>query len=167
MQVEVVQDDVVEQSSDAIVTGTGPDLRMESGIAGRLRREAGEELNRAALAAGPVEVGAVAVTEGDGLPVDWVVHAAVLDGAGDATDDSIRAATRNALAAADERGCSSIAVPTLGCGTTGFNLARGARIIIDAIQDYEPTSLADARLIATSDPEYRTVERAADELRNL
>jgi O-acetyl-ADP-ribose deacetylase (regulator of RNase III) len=167
MEFTVVQGDIASMSADALVNAAGTSLRMGSGVAGALRRMGGEELNEAAVAKGPVDLGAVAVTDAFALDADYVVHAAAMPhyDDGQATAESIRDATRNALDAADERGCTSLVVPALGCGVAGFGLEAGVRIICETIAAYEPTSLVDVRFVAYSDAEYETVRRVADAVR--
>ena len=167
MEFTVVRGDIAAQSADALVNAAGTSLQMGSGVAGALRRAAGGGLNEAAMAKEPVDLGAVAVTEAFDLDADYVIHAAAMPhyGDGQATAESIRDATHNALAAADDRGCSSLVLPALGCGVAGFDLETGARLICEVLDAYEPTSLADVRFIADSDEEYETVERAAREVR--
>ena len=167
MEFTVVQGDIVAQSADALVNAAGTSLQMGSGVAGALRRGAGEGLNEAAVSQGPIDLGTVAVTDAFDLDAYYVINAAAIphDGDGRATAESIRDATRNALAAADERGCSSLVLPALGCGVAGFDLADGARIICEVVHEYEPTSLADVRFVAYADDEYETIRRVADEVR--
>jgi O-acetyl-ADP-ribose deacetylase (regulator of RNase III) len=162
MAFSVVQGDIAEQSADALVNAAGTSLRMGSGVAGALRRAAGSELNEAAVSKGPIDLGAVAVTDAYGLDADYVIHAAAMPHYGDgrATGGSIRSATENALVAADERGCRSIVIPALGCGVAGFDLETGARIIGETIADHEPSSLSDVRFIAYSGDEYETIRAA-------
>ncbi|WP_255149556.1 macro domain-containing protein [Halorarius halobius] len=162
MEFRVVQGDIAAESADALVNAAGTSLRMGSGVAGALRRAAGDGLNEAAMEQGPVELGKVAVTDAFALDADYVVHAAAMPhyGDGQATEASIRAATRNALQAADDRGCSSLVMPALGCGVAGFDLAAGTRLIAAEIRAFEPSNLADVRFIAYDDAEYETVRRA-------
>ncbi|WP_418282424.1 macro domain-containing protein [Halorubrum sp. DTA98] len=164
MEFTVVQGDIARQSADALVNAAGTSLRMGSGVAGALRRGAGGPINEAAMAAGPVDLGGVAVTEAFDLDADVVVHAAAMPhyGDGKATAESVREATRNALAAADERGCESLVIPALGCGVAGFDLREGARIIAETIDAFEPDHLSDVRFIAYSDDEYETVRSVAE-----
>jgi len=164
MEFRVVQGDVSAQSADALVNAAGTSLQMGSGVAGALRRAAGEELNEAAVAAGPVDLGEAAVTDAYDLDAEYVIHAAAMPhyGDGQATEESIRDATRNALSAADERGCTSLVLPALGCGVAGFDLETGARIIAETVADSDPSSLEDVRFIAYSDEEYETVREAAE-----
>jgi len=70
---------------------------------------------------------------------------------GRATSESIRSATRNALAAADERGCRSLVVPALGYGVGGFDLREGATLIADEMRNFDPDHLEDVRFIAYGD----------------
>ena len=167
MEFTVIQGDIAEQSADALVNAAGTSLQMGSGVAGALRRGAGEEINEEAVSKGPVELGEVAVTDAYGLDADHVVHAAAMPhyGDGEATAESIRAATRNALEAADERGCESVVLPALGCGVAGFDLEEGARIICETVANYEPTSLSDVRIVGYSDEEYDTISEAAEAAR--
>ncbi|WP_439026478.1 macro domain-containing protein [Haloarchaeobius sp. DT45] len=165
MEFTVVQGDIAQQSADALVNAAGTSLRMGSGVAGALRRGAGDGLNEAAMAKGPVDLGAVAVTDAFDLDAEYVIHAAAMPhyGDGQATAESIRDATRNALAAADERGCESLVIPALGCGVAGFETADGARLICEEISTYDPRTLTDVRFIAYSDEEFETVREVASE----
>lgn len=164
MEFTVVQGDIAEQEADALVNAAGTSLKMGSGVAGALRRGAGPQINEEAVSKGPVDLGETAVTDAYDLGADIVVHAAAMPhyGDGKATEDSISDATRNALEAADERGCESLVIPALGCGVAGFDLSEGTRLIAEEIDAYEPTNLRDVRFIAYSDDEYETVRGAAE-----
>jgi O-acetyl-ADP-ribose deacetylase (regulator of RNase III) len=167
MEFTVIQGDIAEESADALVNAAGTSLQMGSGVAGALRRVGGEALNDAAVHKAPVDLGGVAVTNAYALDAEYVVHAAAMPHYGDgrATAESIRRATRNALEAADERGCESLVIPALGCGVAGFDLEEGARIIAGEILAFEPSSLSDVRVIAYEDDEYDTINRVAEETR--
>ncbi len=162
MEYDVVQGDIATQSADALANAAGTSLRMGSGVAGALRRNAGEEINEEAMNEGPVDLGAVAVTDAYDLDAEYVIHAAAMPhyGDGQATEESIRDATRNALECADDLGCKSIVIPALGCGVAGFDLADGAEIIDEEIRNYDPDALEDVRFIAYSDEEYDAVRAA-------
>lgn len=170
MECTVIQGDIAAQSADALVNAAGTSLRMGSGVAGALRREAGDVINEEAMAKGPVDLGDVAVTDAYDLDAEYVIHAAAMPhyGDGEATIESIRDATRNTLETADELGCESIVIPALGCGVAGFELREGARIICEEIDRYEPDSLDNVRLIGYADDEYETLrEVAGSEVGNI
>ncbi|APE94958.1 macro domain-containing protein [Halodesulfurarchaeum formicicum] len=168
MQFSVVQGDIAAQEADALVNAAGTSLRMGSGVAGALRREANGPINEEAISKGPVELGAVAVTDAYDLDAGYVIHAAAMPHYGDgrATPQSIREATRNALEAADELGCETLVLPVLGTGAAGFDFERGAELVCGEVWSYEPTSLREVRVIAYSERDYRRVEEIADRLRS-
>lgn len=167
MDFRVLQGDIARQEADALVNAAGTSLQMGSGVAGALCRQGGEQLNKAAIAQGPIDLGAVAVTDAFGLDAEYVIHAAAMPhyGDGQATAESIRDATRNALLAAAERGCESLVIPALGCGVAGFDLERGARIICTQIVAADLTSVDDVRFIAYSEAAKKTVRPVAQETR--
>lgn len=168
MDFEVIQGDIAQQTADCLVNAAGTSLRMGSGVAGALRRGAGEAINEEAMSKGPIDLGAVAVTDAYNLDADYVIHAAAMPhyGDGQATEASIRDATRNTLETADDLGCTSLVIPALGCGVAGFELAHGAEIIAEEIVAYEPATLQDVRFIGYSDEEYETIRTAADRARS-
>jgi len=163
MRFEVVRGNIAEQSADVLVNAAGTSLRMGSGVAGALRRGAGAEINEEAMSKGPVDLGGVAVTDAYDLDAEWVIHAAAMPhyGDGQASEESIRDATRNTLAKADELGAESLVMPALGCGVAGFDLAEGARLIAEEIAGYDPDTLGDVRFIAYDEGEYETIRRVA------
>jgi len=164
MDFEVVQGDIAAQEADALVNAANTGLRMGSGVAGALRRAAGDELNDEAVAKGPVDLGGVATTDAYELDAEYVIHAAAMPAGGQATADSIRSATRNTLEEADALDCETLVIPALGTGVAGFSLREGARIICEEIAAFQPSSLRDVRVIAYSDEDYGTIQAVADEV---
>ena len=167
MEFEVIQGDIAAQSADVLVNAAGTSLRMGSGVAGALRRAGGEELNEAAIENGPIELGAVAVTDAYDLDAEYVIHAAAMPhhGDGEATAESIANATRHTLERADALGAESLVIPALGCGVAGFDLREGARLICETIHEYDPQSLASVRFIAYADEEFETIREVASRVR--
>jgi O-acetyl-ADP-ribose deacetylase (regulator of RNase III) len=167
MEFDVIQGDIAQQSADVLVNAAGTSLQMGSGVAGALRRGAGQRINDEAVSKGPVDLGEVAVTDAYDLDAEHVIHAAAMPhyGDGKATAESIADATRNTLEKADELGAESLVIPALGCGVAGFSLEEGARIIAEVIHSYEPGSLSDVRFIAYADDEYETIREVAESVR--
>ena len=165
MEFTVVQGDIATQRADVLVNAAGTSLQMGSGVAGALRRGAGEAINEAATSKGPEELGGVAVTDAYDLDAEYVIHAAAMPhfGDGQATADSIRTATRNALERADELGSRSMVIPALGCGVAGFPLEEGARLICQEVAAHDADSLSDVTFIAYADSEFETIREVASE----
>ncbi|MFW6323119.1 MAG: macro domain-containing protein [Guyparkeria sp.] len=168
MDFTIIQGNIAEQAADCVVNAAGTSLAMGSGVAGALRDAANGPINEAAMAEGPVPLGGVAVTDAYDLPAKWVIHAAAMPHHGDgrATEQSIREATRHALEKADELGCRSLVIPPLGCGVAGFDLAVGARLILEEIARFAPRTLAEVRLIVYRPEDQQTVETVARQVRD-
>ena len=164
MEFTVVQGDIASESADALVNAAGTSLRMGSGVAGALREAAEGPIDEEATSKGPVDLGEAAVTDAYELDADYVVHAAAMPHHGDrqATEASIREATRSALAETDALGCESVVVPVLGTGVAGFEFETGAELVCEEIAAYDPETPSEVRIMAYSDSEYRTLETVAD-----
>lgn len=166
MEFTVVQGDIAEHRADALVNAAGTSLKMGSGVAGALLGKAGSQLERAARAHGPIELGEVVVMDAYGLDAEYVIHAAAMSHSGPhriATAESISEATRNALELTDELSCRSLVLPLLGCGSGGFHTHEAVPIICEEISTYHPTTLGDVRVIGYTDREYELLEQFVDE----
>jgi O-acetyl-ADP-ribose deacetylase (regulator of RNase III) len=171
MEFSVVQGDIATERADALVNAAGTSLRMGSGVAGALRRAANGPINEEAVSEGPVELGEVAVTDAYDLDAAYVIHAAAMPhyGDGQATEASIRDATRNSLDRAVELGCESLVLPVLGTGAAGFPFERGAELVCEAVWAYERSaggSLEDVRVIAYSGEEFETLRAVAERVQS-
>ena len=142
MKLEVREGDIAAVEADAIANAANNHLWMGSGVAGALLRAGGVEIEREAVAQGPVEVGTAVATTAGRLRARYVIHGAVM-GQDLATDaDLVRRTTRACLALADELGCTSLALPAFGTGVGGFPLGECARIMVDEARAFAGVSLA-------------------------
>jgi O-acetyl-ADP-ribose deacetylase (regulator of RNase III) len=133
-QIDVVRGDIAAVEADAIVNAANDQLWMGAGVAGALKRAGGDEIEREAMAKGPIAVGDAVATGAGRLKAKWVIHAAAM-GQDLRTDaDKIRRATQSALRVADEIGARSIAFPALGTGVGGFPVDECARIMVEAVR---------------------------------
>ena len=129
--IRVMQGDICDCTTDAIVNAANNHLWMGAGVAGAIKRRGGAEIEREAVAKGPIPIGEAAVTEAGRLAAKYVIHAAAM-GQDLVTDaEKIRAATRNSLARANELSLRSIAFPALGTGVGGFPNEQAAAIMVE------------------------------------
>lgn len=157
----VIEGDIARQRADALVAVSDTSLAMTGGIARALRDGGGKSIHEAAIDQAPVDPGETIVTDAFDLPAEYVIHAAAKPVAGRATEETVRAATRNALSAAEEHSCQSIVLPLLGSGVGGLNTETVADVMIDEIDQFTSTMLTDVRIIAYSaDERFRVQERA-------
>ncbi len=134
--IAIIQGDISTRRVDAVVNAADNELWMGSGVAGALKARGGVEIERVAMAQGPIRAGEAVVTTGGRLPAAHVIHAAAM-GQDLRTDAAlIAAATRSALTLASDRKMSSIAFPALGTGVGGFSLAECARVMLGAVREH-------------------------------
>jgi O-acetyl-ADP-ribose deacetylase (regulator of RNase III) len=139
--VEIVEGDITALEVDAIATAANDQLWMGAGVAGAIKRAGGEEIEREAVAKGPIPVGEAVATGAGRLPARWIVHGAVMGQDLRTNADLVRRTTESCLRVADELGAESIALPAFGTGVGGFPLEECARIIVEAVRAHEPDSL--------------------------
>ncbi len=135
-EVEVKEGDIVRTDADAVICPANNYLWMGSGIAGRLKKHGGPEVETEAVAQGPIDIGAAVVTTGGTLTCRNVIHVAVMDQGLKAEAAAVSAATTNALAAAEELNLSSLALPDIGASDGGLEVHVCARNVIDAVIDH-------------------------------
>ena len=141
VELSVLEGDITTLEVDAIANAANDKLWMGSGVAGAIKRAGGEEIEREAVAKGPIEVGDAVATGAGRLAAKWVIHGAVM-GQDLRTDAGlVRRTTESCLRVADELGAESLALPAFGTGVAGFPLDECARIMVEAARAFEPARL--------------------------
>ena len=141
LQVEVVDGDITSIDVDAVANAANNRLWMGAGVAGAIKRAGGEEIEHEAVQQGPIEVGEAVATSAGRLPARWVIHGAVM-GQDLRTDaELVRRTTDSCLRLADELGAESLALPAFGTGVGGFRLDECARVMVQVVHEFEPSSL--------------------------
>jgi O-acetyl-ADP-ribose deacetylase len=138
---EVREGDIAAVEADAVANAANDALWMGAGVAGALKRAGGVEIEREAMAQGPIDLGAAVATTAGRLPADWVIHGAVMGQDLRTNAGLVRRTTRSCLDLADELGCSSLALPAFGTGVGGFPLGECARVMVEEARSFEPRSL--------------------------
>jgi O-acetyl-ADP-ribose deacetylase (regulator of RNase III) len=166
LTIEIVEGDIAAQSTDAIVNAANTAFWMGSGVAGAIKARGGPDIEAEAMALGPVEPGECVVTSAGHLAVRHVIHAAVMGQDLQTSASFIDRATRNALAAAEERQLSSIALPAFGTGVGGFPVAECARLMITAVRDQAASAktLRLVRFVLFGRAAYEAFDRVGREL---
>ena len=160
-KIHIVQGDITQQTTEAIVNAANNHLWMGSGVAGAIKRAGGDAIEKEAISKGPLPVGEAIATSAGSLPAKVFIHAAAM-GEDLKTDAvKIRSATRNSLLRSEEMGLRSIAFPALGTGIGGFPLSECARIMLDAVKSYlqGQTWLEEVVFVLWDTEAYHTFER--------
>jgi O-acetyl-ADP-ribose deacetylase (regulator of RNase III) len=162
MRLEVVEGDIAALEVDAVANAANDHLWMGAGVAGALKRAGGDEIEREAVALGPIPLGSAVATGAGGLPARWVLHGAVM-GQDLRTDaDLVRRTTASCLRLADELGARSLALPAFGTGVGGFPLDDCARIMVEEARAHEPRTLERVLFAVFGDDARRAFAAALD-----
>ena len=141
LELSVVEGDITALGVDAIANAANDHLWMGAGVAGAIKRAGGEEIEREAMAKGPIPVGTAVATGAGALKARHVIHGAVMGQDLRTSADLIRRTTQSCLALADGLGCTSLALPAFGTGVGGFPLDECAGLMVGVARAYEPQSL--------------------------
>jgi len=126
----LMQGDLTEMETDAIVNAANNELRHGGGVAGAIRRKGGEIIQEESDAIGTVPIGGAAVTSGGNLKARYVIHAASMQLGGKTTAHALRSATAHSLRIASQMGVKTIAFPAVGTGIAGFPMDECAQIML-------------------------------------
>jgi O-acetyl-ADP-ribose deacetylase (regulator of RNase III) len=141
VDISVVEGDITTLEVDAIGNAANNHLWMGAGVAGAIKRAGGDEIEREAVAKGPIEVGDAVATGAGRLAARWVIHGAVMGQDLHTDEEKIRQTTRRCLEVADDLGARSLALPAFGTGVGGFPLEECARLMVDVVTAYDADTL--------------------------
>jgi len=161
------QGDLTETDADAIVNAANNDLKLGGGLAGVIRRKAGDALQRECDAIGTIPVGGAAITSAGKLKARHVIHAASMQLGGLTTGRALRSSTAHSLRIAAEKGLRTIAFPAIGTGIGGFPLSECAAIMLKEAAEHlkSPTSLEKIYFVLFDKPALSAFEKALREMK--
>ncbi|MFQ5443209.1 MAG: macro domain-containing protein [Nitrospinales bacterium] len=134
--IELIQEDITESETDAIVNAANSQLILGAGVAGAIRAKGGPSIQKECNGIGHCPVGGAVITTGGKLKARHVIHAVgPRQGEGD-EEEKLRNATLNSLKRAEENNLSSITFPAISTGVFGFPLEECARIMLDTVNHY-------------------------------
>src|SRR5207244_7406974 len=129
LRLDVVEGDITALEVDAIANAAKDALWMGAGVAGAIKRAGGEEIEREAVASGPIAVGDAVATGAGRLKARHVIHGAVMGQDLRTSADLVRRTTARCLEVAEELGAHSLALPAFGTGVGGFPLGECGEIM--------------------------------------
>jgi len=140
---QLIEGDITEMETDAIVNAANAQLILGGGVAGAIRRKGGPEIQKECNKIGGTFVGGAVITTGGNLKARHVIHAVGPRMGEGNEDEKLKNATLNSLKLADQNKLKSIAFPAISTGIFGFPIHRCAQIMLRTTIDYlkGPTGL--------------------------
>jgi O-acetyl-ADP-ribose deacetylase (regulator of RNase III) len=136
--IELVQGDITQQETDAIVNAANPTLLGGGGVDGAIHRAAGPELLAESRTLGGCETGDAKITKGYKLKAKHVIHTVgpVYRRAGARAAELLASAYCRSLEVASENHLKSIAFPSISTGAYGYPLDEAAPIALKTVADF-------------------------------
>ncbi len=134
--IELLEGDITEMDTDAIVNAANAALQLGGGVAGAIRRKGGSTIQAECDTVGGTFVGGAVITTGGNLKARHVIHAVGPRMGEGNEDEKLRNATLNSLKVADQRNLKSVAFPAISTGIFGFPVDRCAHIMLTTTIDY-------------------------------
>jgi O-acetyl-ADP-ribose deacetylase (regulator of RNase III) len=170
VKIELVQGDITNERTDAIVNAANSSLMGGGGVDGAIHRAGGpailEECKKVRATEWPdgLPTGeAVATTAGD-LPATWVIHTVgPVYAKGEDRSHLLASCHTKSLEVASEVGAKTIAFPAISTGVYGYPVEEAAGIAIRSVSQAQ-TGIEHARFVLFGDAAFGAFSRALEEL---
>lgn len=133
---ELLEADITEMQTDAIVNAANAQLILGGGVAGAIRRKGGPKIQQECDKTGGTFVGGAVITGAGNLKAKYVIHAVGPRMGEGSEDEKLKNATLNSLKLADENNLKSISFPAISTGIFGFPIRSCAEIMLKTTIDY-------------------------------
>jgi O-acetyl-ADP-ribose deacetylase (regulator of RNase III) len=133
---ELVEGDITEMETEAIVNAANARLILGGGVAGAIKRKGGPKIQEECSKIGGTFVGGAVKTTGGNLKAKYVIHTVGPQMGEGNEDEKLKNATLNSLKLADDSNIRSISFPAISTGVFGFPIKRCARIMLQTTLEY-------------------------------
>ena len=165
---ELLQGDITEQDTEAIVNAANRSLLGGGGVDGAIHRAAGPQLLAECRTLGGCETGDAKITKGYKLKARHVIHTVgpVYHSAGKTAPQLLARCYRRSLEVASENKLKSVAFPSISTGAYGYPLEEAAPIAIKTVIDYLKghPDIQLVRFVLFGKEAYQAYEKALQDL---
>ena len=146
-KLELVQGDITQQDTEAIVNAANSSLLGGGGVDGAIHRAGGPQILEECRKIGGCPPGEARITSGGRLKARYVIHTVgpIYYGGQSGEAQTLANAYRNSLALASQRGIKSVAFPSISTGAYGYPIELAApialRTVLDCLQAHPEVEL--------------------------
>jgi len=135
---EIVEGDITQQDTEAIVNAANEQLRVGGGVDGAINRVGGPEIQKEARQIGYCPTGQAVITTGGNLKAKYVIHTVgpIYKNGLAGEPELLASCYRESLKLASARGIKSLSFPSISTGIYGYPLADAARTALGAVTAY-------------------------------
>jgi len=172
--IRIVQGDITDQTTDAIVNAANSTLMGGGGVDGAIHRRGGprilEECERIRATKWPqgLPTGKAVITTGGNLKAKHVIHTVgpVWRGGGAGEPQLLRDCYLNSLKLAVDNKIRSVAFPSISTGAFGYPIGEAARVGLSTVKEFLESSdaLDEVVLVLFSQSDFNLYLNAAKEV---
>jgi O-acetyl-ADP-ribose deacetylase (regulator of RNase III) len=165
----MVQGDITEQATEAIVNAANPSLMGGGGVDGAIHQAGGpailEECKKIVAQQGRLPTGKAVITTGGNLQARYVIHTVGPIWHGGSTNEAalLRSAYYECLKLATENRLASIAFPSVSTGAYGYPVDEAAKIAVSTVVSFpkeQATSLKNVAFVLFDSRTYQSYRSA-------
>ena len=139
VKLHIIQGDITQQSTDAIVNAANPSLMGGGGVDGAIHRAGGpailDECKQIVSRQGRLPTGKAVITTGGNLRAKYVIHTVgpIWHGGNKGEPELLTSAYQESLKLAAESNLNSISFPSISTGAYGYPVNQASKVAIDAV----------------------------------
>ncbi len=165
---ELVEGDITQQDTEAIVNAANEELRVGGGVDGAINRAGGPKIQEEARKIGRCPTGQAVITTGGNLKAKYVIHTVgpIYRDGRRGEPELLASAYRESLKLASAKGIKSLAFPSLSTGVYGYPVPEAARIALTTVKEYLAghPEIELVRFVLFGRPTYETFARVLQEV---
>ena len=167
-KLELVEGDITQQDTEAIVNAANTSLLGGGGVDGAIHRAGGPQILEECRKIGGCPTGEARITTGGRLQARWVIHTVgpIYRDGKHREPELLASAYRNGLRLASAKGIQSLTFPSISTGAYGYPMADAARIALRTALEYlvDHPEITLVRFVLFGQAALRTYETVLDEL---
>ena len=167
-KLELVQGDITQQDTEAIVNAANSSLLGGGGVDGAIHRAGGPQILDECRKIGGCPPGEARITSGGRLKAKCVIHTVgpIYGGGQRGEAETLANAYRNSLALASQHGIRSVAFPSISTGAYGYPIELAAPIALRTAMEYLQAhpEIELVRFVLFGRSAYEAYERALEGL---
>jgi O-acetyl-ADP-ribose deacetylase (regulator of RNase III) len=167
-QLELVEGDITEQDTEAIVNAANPSLLGGGGVDGAIHRAAGPGLLEECRTLRGCQTGDAKITKGYRLKAKHVIHTVgpVYYRDSQRAPEFLASAYRRSLEVASENNVRSVSFPSISTGAYGYPMEEAAPIALQTAINYleSHTGIELVRFVLFGCRAYQVYEKALKEI---
>ncbi len=166
--VELVQGDITQQDTDAIVNAANSSLLGGGGVDGAIHRVGGPAILDECKRLHGCATGDAKITTGGKLKAKYVIHTVgpVYRNGGHGEPALLASCYRRCLEIAVENGIESLAFPSISTGAYGYPFQEAAEIALQTVKTFleNHTEIKRVRFVLFNEPVYFAFENASQKI---